>query len=965
MNRNGRSKAGRLVQHLSVLGLTAACAATLVEPFLPSHAEKGPAPLSTVLFASESRGRGKVEKKPAAQKRNHPCWDGRLEGMLGQYFNYTSPLKYDFNTDGPGKDTFVGFKSLGGGWVDNTEFILNWPQAQKKPSWRGGRVRWPKAFLKRARLYKKAGIEVWFVIATESPGGGRLDKSRVEAGWQDHVYNGLDREIRKGWDRKAPSGWTMLDEWRFFVRETVRFSKTHGDLIDGWYVGSEMVNPEWFTPEDAARLIAAGVEEIKAIDPDAFVTTEGTLPGMDDTRDLARYRSLFAMGAHQIDAIPMREHSRGFPESPFLRGDDWKGLRCTGLKESLECWYRLGNKWNISDPRDGRTRVMITDNWWAYKAGGKAYEYMFYDTPEFREFNANYWTRSLLLCLSTGFVTRVRGLFYRERSPDPCYFWYKPGKSFTYNRRFAGQVAKMKKSGFPGKMRSWTSDHPRIKDDSRPNFQSFMRSLFNEYKADPERAADFFDFYLEERNPTGKKPVYYAVEILMDLLARATFVGRVDLREERLYGLKFRDDETGEMITALWSVSGPAEVHLKTGESRLETLQRKGSGISDTEITPVKGIIRLQLSGNPVFVVGELQEEEEMRVSDLAHTGRCRIGEPNIFEITYRSDRDMDKGEINISFPTGWIPPQTEDADIAGYVTVEGGPGVRTASVVARDNRLTIRMDTMPNGHNLRVIYGDARTRSYLYDMGDDKYGLATIDYQKIGQNMTYDDLSRDGFDRVGVPVEFRLRGMRGKAASRFKDHTWASGGWGMPDNPHQSIYKDMAVSIYNPAWNFSVRVDSERSYLVRAYLAGPGEEDDMFSGQGIRVNGLLFDSSTDRVFRDVRPGRRSISISLEADRTNAIQKGFMVRRANCRVVPLKREKDLIKENWNGNENKLHLEVIPDDVAFCYLYGLEIIPEGLGGGPGESAERGENVFTLTSVSSDGARHEVEAALAVE
>lgn len=763
-------------------------------------------------------------------RRISPAWRCKYRGILGYYEN-SSFLGWSLNDDPDQKGTFSNFKRLGAGWLVADYGQAHWFYFQKEPSWRGGKVILPREFVENRKRWKAAGLESWFTFSPGSPQGTTPEGRVHENGWTEHIYDSpVDREIRRSWDPSAPPGWSMVDEWRLFIREFIRATKVQGNLVDVWMVLTEPLRPDAFGERvrDAGLLIQAGVEEVKKADPSAFVAMEGVLG-----RRLHHLRALLANGAEGIQALGFRTLDRNMPEAAYLQDRTGKG---TGLREGLTSWYALGRKWGIRDPLDGQTKVLITDmgvaqiRW----TGEDNRSPSLRDTLLWREELANYWTRSVLLALSTNFVAAIKAK-YREEE------------------------------GF------WAYAHPAIGIDSQ-----------------------------------GKElPSQAAALLLGRLLGEAIFISELSLGEG-LYGLRFRDDRSREMATALWSPEGPREATLNPVAATLKAYQREGRKIGERSLKPGAGPLRVTLTENPLYLVGEIGEKEWARVDSLTHRGKAVKGEKEIFEIAYQADRELNGGEVVVRFPPGWIRPQTGDPLREGYTMVEPGPGVILGQPSTDGKAVRVPLVEMRNGHTFRLIYGDARQRSYLFDCGENEYGPISPDHEKIQGNMLYYPRAGSGFDHEGIP-----------RSSSWESWEAGPGGIGVEGNSRHSIYRDMAASVNYPGWKFMVDADPRFDYQVRVYLRGESPFDQQLSEQKVRIGGQTHDSSRDRTFVAVRPEGKRIILQLIPDSVNSTR------------------------------------LVPDNTRICYLYGLDLIPQALGGGPTLDARLGENVFLVSSRSRDG------------
>jgi len=863
--------------------------------------------------------------------RWHPSWHGKLRGMIGYVDNFASGWHLNDDLDQKGK--FMGWRKLGAGWVMNPEYSFNWPELQEKPSWKGGRVKWPESITSQLEAFHSVDIEVRFLFSIPPNIKRTMAGKKVVPTWHQNIYRyPVDAEIRKTWDRSAPPGWTFLDEWGRFVREFVRLSRAHGDYIGQWMLLTEMVKPSRFDERNAALVIQRGAEEIKKIDPNYFVSTDGVLG-----RRLETIRRLLVEGMRDIDALTLRTHDYTMPEALYLSDDRGPGNGIVGTLNSL---YTLGKKWGIVDEMDGRTKVLITDNPWAQPGSRPRF---LHDNPEWRERQADYWTRSLLLLLTTGFTVSVRGK-YREQANN--YWGYSNPSIGLDDVAVIDRVRALRRLYEEGRLNDILSTRGmrRGKEGER-KFQGYLfDNLFRIFRKNPSRAGTFFDSFLKGRREDGKKPAYFASQLLMSLLAEATFLSPMHF-EGTSMGLRFRDDRSGEMVTVLWDPSGGATVDISSPEEELEGYQRDGDrGIREGKIRPASGhIYHLSLSGNPIFIVGEVVEDEWAFVRDIEGTNVAVKGVYDIYEIRYRANRTLSGGFLEVTVPKTWSAPQVVDPLHPGYITIEPAQGVEVGRIMVEGEKVHVPIERMSNGQEVRIIYGDCRSVSHLFDCGEDEYGPVTLDFLKMQGNMNYYREAGCGFDREGVDRKRRW------------NYLSAPGGWGMTDNGFDSIYRDMAVSLGHPSWRFMVDVKSRERYQVRVYLNGPGSEDDQYGDQVVTVGSESRDSRRDRVFRDLRAGSNGkIVVNFRADRDNKSQRSLLLDHGNFRFsLP----GDSLKDPGGGTGEKVG--EVGKDEQVCYLYGLTIIPRGLGACPGSDAIVGRNVFHLRVRDADGKETSLE------
>ena len=177
-----------------------------------------------------------------------------------------------------------------------------------------------------------------------------------------------------------------------------------------------------------------------------------------------------------------------------------------------------------------------------------------------------------------------------------------------------------------------------------------------------------------------------------------------------------------------------------------------------------------------------------------------------------------------------------------------------------------------------------------------------------------------------------------------------------MPDNGIGSIYRDMAVGLGHPGWKFMVDVDPDQAYQVRLYLNGPGEEDDQYGEQRVSIDGDSRDSQHDRIFHDVVPDDEGrIVVVFEADEKNRPDRVFFKDVLNRRIVPGEK-----LDRSFTRQPGVEVKPILDNGRVCYLYGMTILPGGLGARPEELTSRERSVFRLKSSDRRGVETTLEA-----
>ena len=842
----------------------------------------------------------------------------KYHGMLG-YYGPHSP------NDEWGWRDMEEFKRLGYGYAFGNAGLLTDLWCPDRPSWKGGRARVPSSFWEAMERYEAMGIDFYFVFEPRRRSGYAEDRGEElgqpyrSTGWHSHFYEkGLDREIQKTWDKSAPPGWTLLDEFRLHVRTIMEANKQHGDLIDGWLFFSEPTQYDLFgnNYENIGMLIRAGIEEAKKISPEAYLGFHGNLgPRLDLQREL------YANGATDVYAAAFRRYLNTMPEALHLSDGVTRG---GGWLETFDAFYSQARKWGIVDPRDGKTKVVDMERFLNVVGEDRGPTFgprtFLADKPFQREKHADYWARSILLALSTGFVSKLSAVYHN----NPFWSWGSPsGIGVQYD---VNQVRQLREQDIASEFEKGKIP-PKPRDMS--NRTQVMKWTFYEIfrKKGKEGLYQAMDGYLAERRPDLRKPAYFASMILNHLLGDATFISRLFL-EEPDFGLRFRDDATGRMITALWrAAETDSEVALRTVDPLVRTFQRIGDeGIREEKISVKGGRFTLRIGSNPVYVAGELVDDEWMRVNLLNQCRHIEEGEKGIFEIAYQADRDMSGGLVEIEIPPGWIDPQTVSPGHEGYVTVEPGAGVKVGNLKTEGRKISVPIVEMRNGHTLRVIYGDARRESFLFDMGEDQFGPISLDHQKMQGNMVYHRSAGDGFDHEGLP----------RAQEEFWAQWPSAGGCGIPDNDPYTIYRDMAVSATYDGWKFAVDGKPGRPYQVKIFLNGSGKIDDGLISQKVTIGGRTFDSSRDRLLHRVVPdeGRRIVVHFTPDGDGNSMNRYFEGDR---------------REDIHYS----HRRAIPDDTRICYVYGLEIVPEHLGGGPKTGAVNGPASFNVHIRSADG------------
>jgi hypothetical protein len=853
----------------------------------------------------------------------------KYSGMIGYYGPHTPGGEWSW------KD-MDEFMRLGYGYVFSNAALMLHLWCPDKPSWKGGRVDIPPSFWQALKKYEEKGIDFFFVFELKPKTGWQQAKAKEQAmekmppGWQSHFYEkDLDREIRKSWDHSAPPGWTLLDEFRLHVRNIMMASKRHGDMIDGWLFFSEPSRFNYFGDnyENVGLLINAGIEEAKKISPEAYLGIHGIVRPR-----LERLRYYYANGATQVYAAAFRKNMNSMPEAVYLEDEiGWGG----GLLETFNSFYTQAKKWGISDPRDGKTKVVQMERFLNVIGEGTGPTFgprtFLKDTQHHREKHADYWARSVILALSTGYVCKLSAVF----NHNPFWTWGSPsGIGTQYDVR---EVRRLRDKDIASAFEKGKIP-PKPKDMRKK--QKVMKWTFYEIykKKGREGLYTAMDRYLENRRPDMRKSSYFSSMILNHLLGRSTCISRLQLVEP-LYGFRFRDDGSGRMVTALWWAGmGDREVTLFTEESELKFIQRIGNrGIMEETIEPAEGKVTVEIGSNPVYMVGEIIEKERIRVNLLSRTDGVEKGERGIFEIVYQAEGDMSGGMLEIEIPEGWISPQVDSRELLGYVTVEPGPAVRVGRIAVEGSRIQVPLVQMWNGHTLRLVYGDSRHESYLYDMGEDQFGPVSMDHVKMQGNMVYYKTAGDGFDHEGLP----------RAKEEFWSQWPSAGGCGIPDNDPNSIHRDMALSATYKDWEYMVDVNVSHRYQVKIFLNGSGDEDDQLSSQRVTIGDKTFDSKEDRIIHDVDPDSEGqISVMFKPDRDgNSMNRFFGTD---------------IRENIVYS----HRKTIPDNTKICYVYGIEIIPEHLGGGPAEGSATGINRFKVHSRRPDGWTSSLEAEVRV-
>ncbi|NIA14433.1 MAG: hypothetical protein GWP08_10145 [Nitrospiraceae bacterium] len=386
-----------------------------------------------------------------------------------------------------------------------------------------------------------------------------------------------------------------------------------------------------------------------------------------------------------------------------------------------------------------------------------------------------------------------------------------------------------------------------------------------------------------------KKQVWDAVDTFVNLLGGSEYVGELALSSTN-YGFQFRNKTSPyTMTTVLWNSDTTDNVTLSTPAGSLTKYTRQGSS---STIYPSSGQITAGTSESPIYLVGEIDEDEWATVDTLARSinilGRSApAANKDIWQIRYQTDADITNGTLTIDIPSGWVAPQVTNSGVEGYVSAEGTASVTLGAVSVNGLQISVPITSAKAGDRVTVTYGDARDSSHLYDGGSSNYNL---DYYPMCGNMKYLDPASytygkgDGFTVTGIAGANKIQ----------------------TANPREIIYRDVAVVYNKTGTTFQVLVDGATNYQVIVYL-DPINASDEYCDQTITVNGDgPYDSYQDRRFASVTPdGGNFVKIDMLGDTSNS-----------------------------------------QGVPVNYFFGVEMIPVGLGGGPTSSASNGENAFVV-------------------
>jgi hypothetical protein len=769
-------------------------------------------------------------------------------------------------------------------------------------------------------------------------------------------------------------GEPILPAWRNYAQRTAEIYGTQADTLGGhnqaharfkrWMIFNEPFMRGLF-PWNTVTLFREAKAGIRQTGAAGTIYIGGTSNGLDDKSIgehnkiplnlLERQFALFAYGAGEVadglqnESIGIHIFAGGAPESPFIcSGSDFYG-RNKGMLQKCDSAFSLGRFWGM-DP----VRVTVDESVIMPDTS------ITYSNPA--EVQANYVERTLLLALASGYLDAIHISF-----ADGC-----------------------------------KSEDGQLLPSPRPGIAAHR--------------------FVSEEDPEIIKPGYYAATLFDQVMGDAAFessipVYRVDRPQEPdpdLYCLRFRsvsdprlafaalwssspdfDEETQRTVTARVQVasSEPMDLYYRIPSDTTSGwykvcnesvwIPRDPGGIHHEVVTdfiqeepggPI--YLDLPLSGAPLYLVSRdnhvRQAEGSFEVATIA--GLRGIGDSRVhqlYEIAIQIEelRTADD-ELRIEFPAEWIPPQIDDPEQPGYVSVGTAShtlqtGESNFEIGIQDGVIWISpADTLWPGCQLSILYGDYRHAARLLDMGPWESGPVDLDFLKLTNWMTadssFDYRSNEGGNndvapdyvvppKAGWKVLPTDEDVLGDELRRVKKV------WG---HAPTSIYRDYNGMVFRNSSEGNPRKDTQtlvlrdltpgRLYDVIIYLNNQesdfeecvSDPESGFYCPGKKTKAATSDTVytlylPDLTKQQVRVDSADLSTLM---RDSSEDRVFRIPAGSDGVL------EVVFKHAGDNQGR-----IPDESQeldnMIYCYGVDLHPAALGGGPTESATSGAQVFT--------------------